>query len=128
MPTKTQLLDGINLASMNVLRSASPDLVPNASTGAIEEDWNTIVSGQTLGEPPIVCVVPTTGTISNGSPVTDAKGVTYTPVRLPSGLSAYKYFQPNNDQYADDSLDSRTNPQPEWLSQDDHKFGRGSSS
>ena len=101
MPTKTQLLNGINLASKHFVRSASPKLVPNASTGSIEEDWSVVAPAQTLGEPPIVCVVPTTGTIGKGSQVTDEKDVTYTPVRLPSGLSAYKYFQPNNDYYAE---------------------------
>ena len=53
-----------------------------------------------MGDAPIVCVVPTTGSIAKDAPVTDAKGVTYTPVLLPGGLSAYKYFQPNNAYYA----------------------------
>ena len=100
MPTKRRLLDGIDLACKHLLRSTGPALVPNPLTGAIEEDWNTVVIGQTVGDAPIVCVVPTTGTITKGTPVTDEKGVTYTPVRLPGGLSSYKYFQPNNDYYA----------------------------
>ena len=106
MPTKIQLLDGINLASKHLLRSTGPSLKPNSSTGAIEEDWETVVVGQSVGDAPIICVVPTTGTIGKQSQVTDVKGVTYTPVRLPGGLSAYKYFQPNNDHYAT-ILDSR---------------------
>ena len=100
MPTRTQLIDGINLASKFFMRSVGPRLAPNVSTGAIEEDWDTAVAAQNGGDAPIVCVVPTTGTIAKGTSVTDSKGVTYTPVRLPNGLSAYKYFQPNNDHYA----------------------------
>ena len=103
---KKRLLDGIDLASKHLLRSTGPSLKPNSSTGAIEEDWSTVVAGQSAGDAPIVCVVPTTGTIAKGSPVTDAQGVTYTPVRLSGGLSAYRYFQPNNDHYAE-ILDSR---------------------
>ena len=99
MPTKTQLLNGINLACKYFVRSTAPELAANASTGAIEEDWTTFVPAQPKGGP-IVCVVPVTGSITKGSPVTDEKGVAYTPVRLPDGLSAYKYFQPNNDHYA----------------------------
>ena len=53
-----------------------------------------------MGDAPIVCVVPITGAIGKGNQITDQMGVTYTPVRLPNGLSAYKYFQPNNDHYA----------------------------
>lgn len=106
MPTKMQLLNGINLACKYMVRASGPDLTLNASTGAVEEDWSTIVAGPTLGDAPLVCVVPTTGTITKGTPITDKKGVTYTPVRLPDGLSAYNYFQPNNDHYAT-ILDSR---------------------
>lgn len=101
VPKKEQLRNGINLASKHLLRSTGPALKPNSSTGTIEEDWDTVVAGQTVGDAPIVCVVPTTGSITKGTPVTDRMGVTYTPVRLPGGLSAYKYFQPNNDQYAE---------------------------
>ena len=101
VPKKEQLRDGIDLASKHLLRSTGPALKPNSSTGAIEEDWSTVVAGQTVGDAPIVCVVPTTGAITNGTPVTDRMGVTYTPVRLQGGLSAYKYFQPNNDHYAE---------------------------
>ena len=97
---KRQLLDGIDLASKHLLRSTGPSLKPNSSTGEIDEDWSTVVAGQSVGDAPIVCVVPTTGAIAKGTADTDAKGVTYTPVRLPGGLSAYKYFQPNNDHYA----------------------------
>ena len=100
VPKKEHLLDGIDLASKYLLRSTGPSLKPNASTGVIEEDWSTVVPSQTMGDAPIVCVVPTTGAITKGTPVTDEKGVTYTPVRLPGGLSAYKYLQPNNDHYA----------------------------
>ena len=100
VPKKEQLIDGIDLASKHLLRSTGPSLKPDSSTGAIEEDWGTVVAGQSVGDAPIVCVVPTTGTITKGTAVTDAKGVTYTPVRLSGGLSAYKYFQPNNDHYA----------------------------
>ena len=100
MPTKEQLRDGINLASKHLLRSTDPTLKPNTSTGAVEEDWDSVVVGQSVGDAPIVCVVPNTGSITKGTPVTDRMGVTYTPVRLPGGLSAYKYFQPNNDYYA----------------------------
>ena len=100
VPKKEQLRDGINLASKHLLRSTGPTLRPNASTGVIEEDWDSVVAGQSVGDAPIVCVVPNTGSIAKGNPVTDRMGVTYTPVRLPGGLSAYKYFQPNNDHYA----------------------------
>ena len=75
-------------------------LVPNRETGAIEENWNEMIAGQTPGDAPLVCVVPDGGVIQSGAPVTDLMGVTYTPVRLPGGLSAYRYFQPNNDHYA----------------------------
>ena len=75
-------------------------LVPNRETGAIEENWNEMIAGQTPGDAPLVCVVPDGGVIQSGAPVTDLMGVTYTPVRLPGGLSAYRNFQPNNDHYA----------------------------
>ena len=106
MPNKQQLLNGIDLACKHLLRSTGPALKPNSSTGSIEEDWNTVIAGQTVGDAPIVCVVPIAGAITKGTPVTDQMGVTYTPVRLPGGLPAYKYFQPNNDHYAT-ILDSR---------------------
>ncbi len=101
MPTKEQLLTGINLASKFAVRSAGPDLKPNPSAGVIEEDWSTVIGGQNIGDASIVCVVPVTGTVGRGTPVTDQMGVTYTPVRLRNGLPAYKYFQPNNDHYAE---------------------------
>ena len=101
MPTKEQLLDGIDLAAKYMLRCAGPALRANPETGAIEEDRSEIIVGQSLGDAPVVCVVPTGGaSIGKGTQVTDVKGVIYTPVLLRGGLASYRYFQPNNDHYA----------------------------
>ena len=101
MTTKAQLINGINLACAHLMRSTGPGLRPNSTTGAIEEDSAVAVVGQSVGDAPIVCIVPPEGSaINRGTPVSDKMGVVYNPVRLPSGMSGYRYFQPNNDYYA----------------------------
>ena len=101
MPTKAQLINGINLASAHLVRSVGPGLSAEPNTGAIVPDPTIAVVGQTVGDAPIVCVVPLPGSIiSHDSPVADEMGVTYTPVRLSDGLDGYKYYQPNNNYYA----------------------------
>ena len=102
MPTKEQLRQGIDLACSHLLRSSGPRLVPDPTTGVISEDWNSAAVGQTVGDAPVVCVVPPkTLQVRADTSVTDAQGVTYTPVRLPGWRGPYRYFQPNNDYYCE---------------------------
>ncbi len=89
MPTKAQLLDGINLACNFFLRSAGPDLVPNPSTGAIEEDWTTVVPAQSLGDAPIVCVAVMAATACGDAA---KKGELYMPDDVPLAAVMYLWF------------------------------------
>ena len=103
MPTKEKLLNGIELACAHLFRSTGPRLLPDPITGLIEEDWNSVVVGQSVGDAPIVCVVPPNGVQvgSDSRATTDPEGVTYTRVLLPDLGGPYKFLQPNNDYYCE---------------------------